>query len=70
MEKDETVEGTVTALPGGGLLSVQLQDGREILAHLAGKMRYNHIRVVIGDRVLVLLDPQGGSTTNRVVRRV
>jgi len=30
---------------------VKLDDGREILAYLAGKMRLHYIKVMIGDRV-------------------
>lgn len=36
---------------------VKLDDGAEILAHLAGKMRLNHIRVLVGDRVMVEISP-------------
>jgi len=38
---------------------VQLDDGREILAYLAGKMRMNYIKVMIGDRVTLELSPDG-----------
>ncbi len=38
---------------------VQLEDGREILAYLAGKMRLHYIKVMIGDRVAVELSPDG-----------
>jgi translation initiation factor IF-1 len=34
---------------------VELEDGREILAHLAGKMRLHRIRVMPGDKVTVEL---------------
>jgi translation initiation factor IF-1 len=39
-----------------------------ILAYLAGKMRMNHIRVLIGDKVELELDPYGGK--GRVTRRI
>ena len=38
---------------------VQLEDGREVLSYLAGKMRMNYIKVMIGDRVTVELSPDG-----------
>ncbi len=38
---------------------VRLSDGREILAYLAGKMRMNYIKVIVGDKVLVELSPDG-----------
>lgn len=58
----------VEALPDT-LFKVQLE-GTEtvILAYLAGKMRMNRIRVLIGDRVELELDPYGGRA--RVTRRL
>lgn len=46
---------------------VKLEDGREILAHLAGKMRLYHIRVMPGDKVTIELSPydQKGRITYR-----
>jgi translation initiation factor IF-1 len=34
---------------------VKIEDGREILAHLGGKMRLYHIRVMPGDEVKLQL---------------
>lgn len=56
----------VEALPNT-LFRVSLDDGKEILAYLAGKMRINRIRVLVGDRVELILDPYGGK--GRIVRR-
>jgi len=36
---------------------VKIEDGREILAHLGGKMRLYHIRVMPGDEVKLQLSP-------------
>ena len=36
---------------------VKLDDGREILAHLSGKMRLYYIKVLPGDRVRVEMTP-------------
>jgi translation initiation factor IF-1 len=36
---------------------VELDNGREVLAHVAGKMRKNFIRIVPGDRVRVEISP-------------
>jgi len=36
---------------------VKLDDGREILAHLAGKLRIYRIKVLPGDRVTVEMSP-------------
>jgi len=44
------------ALPNT-LFRVTLDDEREVLATLAGKMRLYHIRVIPGDRVRVEMTP-------------
>ena len=49
---------------------IQLDDGREITAYTAGKMRLHKIRVVIGDRVTVELDPYKGTASNRLIKRL
>lgn len=36
---------------------VKLDDGKEILAHLAGKMRIYRIKVLPGDQVIVEMTP-------------
>lgn len=38
---------------------VRLEDGRIVLAYLAGKMRLHYIKVMIGDRVALELSPDG-----------
>ena len=55
------------ALPGA-TFKVHLEDGSEILAYLAGKMRLNYIRVMIGDKVFLELSPDG--SRGRIVRRL
>lgn len=39
-----------------------------VLAYLAGKMRLHRIRVLMGDKVEMILDPYGGRA--RIVRRL
>ena len=52
-EEKLRMEGTIVkALPGTQFL-VELENGHEILAYLAGKMRKYYIRVLLGDRVTV-----------------
>ncbi len=46
---------------------IRLNDGREILAYLAGKMRMNYIKVIIGDKVTVELSPDGAK--GRIIYR-
>ena len=66
---DELVLGTVIEALPNTLFKIQLEaDKREILAYLAGKMRLNRIRVLVGDKVSVLLDPYGGK--GRIMRRL
>ena len=36
---------------------VRLDDGKEILAHLAGRLRLHRIRILPGDRVTVEISP-------------
>ncbi len=57
----------IEAMPNT-LFKVELEGTKEvILAYLAGKMRMNRIRVLIGDRVELELDPYGGRA--RITRR-
>lgn len=50
----------VEALPNT-LFRVELDSSKEIiLAYLSGKMRMNRIRVLIGDKVEMDIDPYGG----------
>ena len=46
---------------------VRLEDGKEILAYLSGKMRLHYIKVTIGDKVTVELSPDG--TKGRLIYR-
>ena len=69
-----TVNGTVEEVLPNSLFRVRLvasEDGVEgelILAYLAGKMRLHRIRVLMGDKVDMILDPYGGKA--RIVRRL
>lgn len=36
---------------------IKLDDGKEILAHLAGRLRLHRIRILPGDRVTVEISP-------------
>ena len=60
--------GVVTEALPNTLFRVSLGDDKEILAYLSGKMRLNRIRVLIGDRVEMVLDPYGGK--GRITRRL
>lgn len=47
------VNGVITKALPNALFRVELDDGREILAHLSGKMRLYRIKVMPGDKVKV-----------------
>ncbi len=51
------VEGTVKEALPNATFRVLLDNGREVLAHVAGRMRVHFIRIVPGDRVRVELTP-------------
>ena len=51
------VEGAVTEAMPNAVFRVELANGHQVLAHIAGKLRLNYIRVLPGDRVLVELSP-------------
>jgi len=51
------VEGIVVKkLPNASFI-VRLENGKEVLTYLAGKMRLNYIKVMIGDKVTLELSP-------------
>jgi translation initiation factor IF-1 len=59
MAKEELLEfeGTVSELLPNATFRVLLQNGHEIIAHTAGKMRKNRIRVLTGDKVMIEMTP-------------
>lgn len=62
-------EGIVLENLPGTLFKVNLDDGRGILAHLSGKMRLHHIKVLPGDKVRVEMTPYD-ETKGRIVLRL
>jgi translation initiation factor IF-1 len=59
MSKEDCIEvtGVVVEKFPSGLFKVELDQERVILAHLAGKLRRNRIRVLAGDRVTLEMSP-------------
>ena len=59
MVKQEKIEfkGKVTELLPTAMFRVMLENNHEVLAHTAGKLRKNRIRVLAGDQVLVEMTP-------------
>ena len=59
MAKEELLEfeGTVTEVLPNAMFRVTLENGHDVLAHTAGKMRRFRIRVLAGDKVNVEMTP-------------
>ena len=59
MAKEEQLEfeGIVEELLPKANFRVKLANGHVIIAHTAGKMRKNRIRVLTGDKVMVEMSP-------------
>ena len=55
MAKQDFLEfkGKVTELLPNAMFRVKLENNHEVLAHTAGKLRKNRIRVLTGDNVLI-----------------
>lgn len=65
---DVIVVGTVIEALPNTLFRVEVPSSAAILAYLSGKMRLHRIRVLVGDKVEVWLDPYGGK--GRIIRRL
>lgn len=63
----ETVSGVVTEALPNTFFKVKLESGDDLLCYLSGKMRLNRIRVLVGDKVSLELEPYGGK--GRIVKR-
>ena len=64
----ETIIGTVEEALPNTLFRVRLEDDELVLAYLAGKMRMYRIKVLVGDKVRLEIDPYGGKA--RIVQRL
>ena len=70
MAKEELLEfpGTVLELLPNATFRVKLENDHILIAHTAGKMRKNRIRVLAGDKVLVAMTPYD-LTKGRIIFR-
>lgn len=66
--KEQEVPGVVEEALPNTQFRVSLESGEVILTYLAGKMRLHRIKVLVGDKVLVKIDPYGGK--GRITRRL
>lgn len=68
-DKEKPVLGVVTETLPNLTFRVKLDaDEREILTYLSGKMRLHRIKVLVGDKVELVLAPDGGR--GRISRRL
>jgi len=51
------MEGVVIETLPNAMFRVVLDNGFQVLAHISGKIRRNHIKILLGDRVTVELTP-------------
>ena len=70
MAKQDLLEfkGKVTELLPNAMFRVKLENDHEVLAHTAGKLRKNRIRILTGDNVLVEVTPYD-LTKGRIIFR-
>ena len=70
MSKQDLLEfkGKVTDLLPNAMFRVQLENGHDVTAHTAGKLRKNRIRVLQGDNVTVEMTPYD-LTKGRIIFR-
>jgi translation initiation factor IF-1 len=67
--KDELTYGTVEEALPNALFRVKIEESDGlILAYLSGRMRKFRIRVLVGDKVGMVMDPYGGKA--RIAKRV
>lgn len=59
MSKEDLIEfdALVEELLPNAMFRVKLENGHTVIAHTAGKMRKNRIRVLVGDKVKVEMTP-------------
>ena len=59
MAKDDVLEleGKVVEAMPNAVFKVELENGHVVVAHLAGKLRMNYIRILPGDKVMLEMSP-------------
>jgi len=51
------VSGTVSQMMPNAMFRVDLDNGHQVLAHVAGSVRLRYVRIAPGDKVTVELSP-------------
>lgn len=62
------IEGTVKEALSNAQFKVELPNGKEILAHISGKLRMNFIKILPGDKVTLEMSPYD-LTRGRIIWR-
>ena len=59
MAKEDLLEmmGLVTEVLPDSRFRVGLENGHQLIAYTSGKMRQNHLRILVGDKVSVEMSP-------------
>ncbi|MDX9706083.1 MAG: translation initiation factor IF-1 [Azospira sp.] len=72
MAKEELIEmnGVVNEVLPDSRFRVLLDNGHELVAYTAGKMRKHHIRILAGDKVTLELSPYDLSNGRIVFRHI
>lgn len=70
MAKEELIEftGVVLELLPNATFIVQLENGHKITGYTSGRMRKNHIRILVGDTVKIEMTPYD-LTKGRIIHR-
>ena len=70
MPKQDFLEfkGKVKELLPNAMFRIKLENSHEVLAHTAGKLKKNRIRILTGDNVLVQVTPYD-LTKGRIIYR-
>jgi translation initiation factor IF-1 len=62
------IEGEVIEALRDARFRVEFAPGKIVMCYLAGKMRINNINVLVGDKVLAVVEPDG--SIGRIIRRI
>jgi translation initiation factor IF-1 len=65
---EREVTGVVMAQLPSGLYQVEVEGAHRITAHIAGGLERNFVRLIVGDRVVVVLTPRD-LTRGRIVKK-
>lgn len=68
MSEKIEIEGVIKESLPNAMFRVDIPGGRTILAHISGKMRIHHIKILPGDKVKMEMSPYD-LTKGRIVYR-